>query len=463
MDNCGIDKFANIYYRKDGTEAVRYKEEIHNYVQNHRNEIINMLKELVKIPSIQSKPEEGAPFGRACAEVLEYVKSCWQKNGFDTEIHQNDGYLLSYYGEGEKSIGLFSHADAVNVSDDWVFTEPFNMIEKEGFLIGRGVSDDKASIVISLYCAKMHKELDIPFNSKLVVFTGVNEETGMKDIENYVKENTPPDFALVTDCAFPIYRGDKGIFQFEAVSDTPFKEIEDFSGGKDINITLGKATAKINNNEITEIGVSCHGALPEGSVNAGYLLAKRLCDENLLCNEDMEQMKIIRRLLKKYYGEVFGIEGEDRIFGKLTCSNSIIKTEDGRPALIFDVRYGLDMDYESIKNKISEFFRQNNWSVKIISEKRPYIISEDNVYLQRCLKAYREFCKTDFAATYINAGATYAGALPCAVETGSDLYGGNPEGMPEGHGNGHQPDECISTNGFINAMELILHMVLEHK
>lgn len=79
MNNYGIDKFANIYYRKDGTEAVRYKKEIHNYVQNHRNEIINMLKELVKIPSIQSKPEEGAPFGRACAEVLEYVKSCWQK------------------------------------------------------------------------------------------------------------------------------------------------------------------------------------------------------------------------------------------------------------------------------------------------------------------------------------------------------------------------------------------------
>ena len=218
------------------------KYQIHNYVQSHRDEIINMLKELVKIPSVQSAPEERAPFGRACAEVLEYVKSCWQKNGFDTELHRDGGYLLSYYGEGKKSIGLFSHADVVSVSDDWIFTEPFDMIEKDGYLIGRGVSDDKAAIVISLYCAKMLKELNIPFNSKLVVFTGANEETGMADIKNYVNENTPPDFALVTDCAFPIYRGDKGILQFEAMSDTSFKEIEDFSGGKDINITLGKAT-----------------------------------------------------------------------------------------------------------------------------------------------------------------------------------------------------------------------------
>lgn len=437
------------------------KYQIHNYVQSHRDEIINMLKELVKISSVQSAPEEGAPFGKACAEVLEYINSRWQKNGFDTELYRDGGYLLSYYGDGDKSIGLFSHADVVGVSDDWAFTEPFDMVEKDGFLIGRGVYDDKAAIVISLYCAKMLKELNIPFNSKLVVFTGANEENGMADIKNYVKENTPPDFALVTDCAFPIYRGDKGVLRLEAVSDTPFKEIEDFSGGKSINITLGQATAKINGNEITETGVSCHCALPEGSVNAGYLLAKRLCDEHLLCKEDMEQMKFIERLTEKYYGEIFEIDGEDKVFGKLTCSNGIIRTVSGKPALTFDIRYGIDTDYENIKNKISEFFGQNGWTVRVICEKRPYIISEDNVYLQKCLKAYKEFCKTDAAPVYINAGATYAHALPCAIETGSDLYGGKPEDMPEGHGNAHQPDESINEAGFLKAAELILHMVLQ--
>ena len=48
---------------------------------NRTDEIINMLKELVKISSVQSAPEEGGTVRRACAEVLEYVKSCWQKNG----------------------------------------------------------------------------------------------------------------------------------------------------------------------------------------------------------------------------------------------------------------------------------------------------------------------------------------------------------------------------------------------
>lgn len=112
---------------------MRYQEEIHNYVQAHKDEMINMLKELVKIPSVQSEAEEGAPFGKACAEVLEYINSRWQKNGFDTEIYRDGGYLLSYYGDGDKSIGLFSHADVVDVSDDWAFTEPFDMVEKDGF------------------------------------------------------------------------------------------------------------------------------------------------------------------------------------------------------------------------------------------------------------------------------------------------------------------------------------------
>ena len=105
MDNCGIDKFANIYYRKDGTEAVRYKEEIHNYVQNHRNEIINMLKELVKIPSIQSKPEEGAPFGRACAEVLELNHSQVSRHK-KAQFFKGSGYFVCFQYKASASLGV---------------------------------------------------------------------------------------------------------------------------------------------------------------------------------------------------------------------------------------------------------------------------------------------------------------------------------------------------------------------
>ena len=168
---------------------INYKDKIHNYIINNKDEIIAILKELVKIPSVRGEASPDAPFGKDCAEVLEYTERLYQKNGFETEPDKDGGYLLSYFGEGQKSLGLFAHADVVPVEDDWILTPPFEPIEKDGFLLGRGVLDDKSAIVISLYCAKMLKELNIPFNSRLVCFIGANEESGMEDISSYVKKH----------------------------------------------------------------------------------------------------------------------------------------------------------------------------------------------------------------------------------------------------------------------------------
>lgn len=186
---------------------MEYVEKIHNYVIEHKDEILNTLKELIKIPSVKGKAEIDAPFGKECAKALEYTEKLYSKNGFETELNKSDGYLLSYFGSGNKTLGLFAHSDVVDVNDGWIHTTPFEPIEKDGYLIGRGVLDDKSAIVISLYCVKILKELNIPFNSKLVMFTGSNEETGMADIEKYTKNHIAPDFSLIGDTAFSLYRG----------------------------------------------------------------------------------------------------------------------------------------------------------------------------------------------------------------------------------------------------------------
>lgn len=437
------------------------RESIKKYIGEHRDEIVETLKELVRIPSVRGEKEENAPFGRECAKVLERIRSLYAENGFESILYKDGGYLLSYYGSGDKTLGMFAHADVVSVDDKWVFTKPFEPIEKDGFLIGRGVTDDKAGIVTALYCAKMLKELNIPFNSKLVMFVGANEETGMEDIKNYLKEHIPPEFSLVNDCAFPLFRGDKGILQFEAVCETELLDVDCFFGGEDINITLGEASAKIGDNIIAAEGISCHGALPKGSVNAGYLLAERLLKEFKLCENDKKIITFVSKLLKAYDGGVFGIENEDKTFGMLTCTNGVIKNRNGKLVITFDIRYGTAVDYEKMKQKINTFFIENGWTTQIISEKKPFLISEDNSYLKKCLKAYSQITGTENPQTYINAGATHAGELPCAVEVGNDLYGGAPKDMPKGHGNAHQPDECLNIEGFLKGMEIIMNMLLE--
>ena len=279
---------------------MEYTEKIHNYVVEHKEEILKTLKELVKIPSVRGAAEAEAPFGKACADALEYTEKLYSQNDFETELNKQGGYLLSYFGKGKRTLGLFAHADVVDVSDDWVHTKPFEPIEKDGYLIGRGVHDDKAAVVIALYSAKILKELNIPFYSRLVMFTGANEETGMADIEEYSKKHTAPDFSLICDTAFPLYRGDKSMMNFWVTLNTELKDIKNFHGGNTMNIILGKASATVNGETITETGIARHSALPEGSINAGYLLAKKLSEREDICESDKEQMLFLMSVLELY-------------------------------------------------------------------------------------------------------------------------------------------------------------------
>lgn len=439
---------------------MEYSEKIHNYVVAHKEEIINTLKELVKIPSVRGVAEPYAPFGKECAKALEYTEKLYSQNGFETELNKKDGYLLSYFGSDEKTLGLFAHSDVVDVSDDWVHTTPFEPTEKEGYLIGRGVLDDKSAVVISLYCAKILKELSIPFHSKLVMFTGSNEETGMADIEKYVKDNPAPDFSLVCDTAFPLYRGDKSGMNLWVTMNSPLKDIKDFHGGNAMNIILGKASAEVNGETVTETGISRHSALPEGSENAGHKLAKKLSLREDICESDKEQMQLLADVLEKYYGEIYGIEHCDEC-GRLTCTNGVIKTENGKLTFGLNMRFGLTADTEQIKNEITSFFEKHNGTVMFEEEKKGYLVHENNMYIQACLKAYSDFTGDNNPTVYINAGGTYARKLPCAAEIGTTLNWGIPSNTPQGHGGAHQSDECISIDGFLQALELTVQMIIE--
>lgn len=439
---------------------MEYSEEIHNYVVEHKEEILSTLKALIKIPSVRGEAECEAPFGRECAKALEYTLKLYSQNGFETELNKEDGYLLAYLGKGEKSLGLFAHSDVVDVSDGWVHTTPFEPVEKDEYLIGRGVLDDKSAIVISLYCAKILKELNIPFNSKLVMFTGSNEETGMADIDKYAKNHTAPDFSLVCDTAFPLYRGDKSAMNLWVTVNTKLQDIEDFSGGNSMNVILGKATATVNGETVTAEGISRHSALPEGSQNAGHLLAKKLALREDICNSDREQMRFLSDVLEKYYGEIYNIEHCDEC-GKLTCSNGIIKTENGKITFGLNMRFGLTADTKRIKSKIVSFFEKHNCTVIFEEEKKGYVISENNKYIDACLKAYSDFTGDKDPCVYINAGGTYARKLPCAAEIGTTLKWGAPENTPQGHGGAHQNDECISIDGFLESIELTVQMLIQ--
>lgn len=60
-------------------------------------------------------------------------------------------------GDSDTQLATITHLDVVPAGNGWD-SDPFDMIEKEGWLIGRGVSDDKGPALLTLYMAKFFKE-----------------------------------------------------------------------------------------------------------------------------------------------------------------------------------------------------------------------------------------------------------------------------------------------------------------
>ncbi|MES2146882.1 MAG: M20/M25/M40 family metallo-hydrolase, partial [Pseudomonadota bacterium] len=83
----------------------------------------------------------------------------------------------------KKPILILAHMDVVEaLSSDWG-TDPFKLIEKDGYFYGRGASDDKDSVVATMVALmKLRSEGFKPNRDVVLLFTG-DEETRRKGAE----------------------------------------------------------------------------------------------------------------------------------------------------------------------------------------------------------------------------------------------------------------------------------------
>ena len=446
------------------------KQRIKDYVNSHRDEIVSTLMELVKIPSVSTDRI-------SCDKMQLAVRSLYENYGFS--VTEGEEYILAHFGDGKEEIGLFAHSDVVDGGEGWLLTTPFEPIIHEGVIVGRGAWDDKSAVVHSFYALRALKELNIPITKKVVAFIGFNEENGMSDIKNYIKSHTPPDFSLVMDAGFPAYYGDKGKAWVRATSRKRLSKITELHGGKMINITLGCAVAKVrdvcdfsakndrvmaekygNDLILKAEGVSTHGATPEGAINGAYLIAEELKDCDFLDNCDRELMSTLAELLKSPYGEAVGIENDDDEFGRLTMTNGMIDIVDSRVSLTFDLRFGKEIKVDKMLKVLEASLDKMGFDLEIISADNAYAIDTENEYFKRYIEAYKSYTGEENINLRINAGSTYAKCIGKACEVGT-RYKGTRLSLPNGHGNAHQPDENISIDGLLNAMEIIIYSVAE--
>jgi succinyl-diaminopimelate desuccinylase len=173
----------------------------------NRDDLAADIKALARIPSVSGEAAGPYPFGDDCARVLDEAARIIARLGLEARPCGYYGISALYPGEGPERIGLFSHLDVVPAGDGWD-SPPFEPVEREGYLIGRGVLDNKGPAVACLYVLKFFKDQGLKLGRGLEVFLGVNEEAGMA---YYARTREPPALSLVADRGFPVCYGEKGI------------------------------------------------------------------------------------------------------------------------------------------------------------------------------------------------------------------------------------------------------------
>ena len=135
--------------------------DVRSMVEGYRNELVEKLGRLVSINSVEGTPAPDAPFGEGPRKALQTALAMLEKNGFRTvNLDNYAGY--AEMGHGAQLIGIVGHLDVVPArkEDGWD-TDPFTMVEKDGVLYGRGVSDDKGAVVASMIAMKVIRDMGI--------------------------------------------------------------------------------------------------------------------------------------------------------------------------------------------------------------------------------------------------------------------------------------------------------------
>ncbi len=172
------------------------------------------LVELVRIPSVCDEGAGGYPFGEAIDQALRKALQIAGDLGFKT--HYGDG---GYYGyrrdrRGEEMLGILGHLDVVPPGKlaDWD-RDPFDPVEKDGMLYGRGTQDDKGPLLAALFAVKALMDAGVKFNKRVRFIFGTDEETLWRCINRYKEKEELPDMGFSPDSRFPLTYAEKGLLQ----------------------------------------------------------------------------------------------------------------------------------------------------------------------------------------------------------------------------------------------------------
>ncbi len=414
----------------------------------------NYLQDLSKIISFNtelSEAEENAPFGKNTADCLNAFLNIAKDMGF--EVFNYNNYLGEVrFGCGEE-VGIMGHIDVVPAGDGWD-TNPYSLTNKDGYLIARGVSDDKGPTLLVLYALKELKDSGIKVNKTFRLFVGCNEETGWKDVEYFNKISKFCEYGFSPDGNFPLSYAEKGIsiVKFNVGKLKNFSEVK---GGSVINAVCALANATfIDENMINSptvkilskkhdlilmeksvqsLGKTAHGSHPELGKNA----IKPLLEFMLALGEDVGDV------IDCLFNDKFGLTNLESEQGKVTLSPNLIYTKNGETFIECDCRIPAPFTQKEIEDIIKKF----NLRYEIKEKHPPVMVDKEGFLVTALMNAYNEVTGEN-AKPKAMCGSTFARAFSKGVAFGME-FSGEDTHM-------HEPNERVKITSLKKAYDVYL-------
>lgn len=445
-------------------------QEASEFVNSCRDEIIKDMKKLISVNSVRSESTPCAPFGEGPRLALLTVTDICRSRGLETK----DFTVCTeaeVKGRDSRTVGIITHTDVVPAGEGWD-SDPFTLTKRDGWLVGRGICDDKGPAVLSIWCAKFFNDKKCSPEHSIRLIFGSDEESGMSDLPVYLSSRKAPDFTFTPDGTYPVCNGEKGscrgAFFFHPGSKS---RIAAFSSGTAFNIVPASACMQYKGiisytklpefisvsteNGMTVIkakGTPAHASTPEKGVSAAGRLCRFVLDNAELCDEDRRFLEFELDLALSYDGSAFGIDCKDSVFTPLTIIGGTAQTQKGTVGQSFDCRYPPCADGEQIVQKLKTAADNAGLSMSDAVIDPPFYISPENNGIKSLLCTY-ERVTGNKARTFVMGGGTYARHLPDAVS-----FGIEDPGMvfPEWAGRMHESNEAFPEQALMDDLVLMI-------
>ena len=354
--------------------------------------------------------------------------------------------------------GVLGHMDVVPAGDVKAWdSNPFELVEKDGFLVGRGSSDDKGPTLAAMYALKTLLNEGKELNQRVRFIFGTDEESLWRCMNAYVEKEELPTKGFTPDSGFPLIYAEKGLIEFMLYS----HQMSDvrLEGGGALNAVPSQATTDydanvaaaldelgytytVDGNDLTVEGMAIHAKDADKGKNAIVYLAEGLHKAGK--TNDMIRF-IVEKMSNPNGTLVFG-EVKDEVSGKLMLNVGKVSFRENVQQIGIDIRFPVTYPVENVKELLTKDAHKYEIVVELYDYLKSIYVEKESDYIQSLMKAYQDVTGDTVSQPITSGGATYARAMDNVVAYGALL--------PTGLKTEHQVNERIS----IEDMKIAMHV-----